>query len=109
MTMVFACSGAIGSGSPFYYQSGGPEPVQLAATDMKGQVYATMWYQSRHIPPGFRCPIRTNNTVAFRSRPEPHRGITMFEETPKQALATREAHEALLDLKKIVDEATETA
>ena len=33
----------------------------------------------------------------------------MFEETPKQAFATREVHEALLDLKKIVDEATETA
>ena len=30
----------------------------------------------------------------------------MLNETPKQALATREAHEALLDLKHIVDEAT---
>jgi len=30
----------------------------------------------------------------------------MLNETPKQALATREAHEALLVLKHIVDEAT---
>jgi len=29
----------------------------------------------------------------------------MLNETPKQALAAREAHEALLDLKHIVDEA----
>jgi hypothetical protein len=33
----------------------------------------------------------------------------MLGELPKQAFAAREAHEALLDLKKIVDEATETA
>ena len=33
----------------------------------------------------------------------------MLGEPPKQAFAAREAHEALLDLKKIVDEATETA
>jgi len=33
----------------------------------------------------------------------------MLGEPPKQAFAAREAHEALLDLKKIIDEATETA
>ena len=33
----------------------------------------------------------------------------MLGDPPKQAFAAREAHEALLDLKKIVDEATETA
>ena len=33
----------------------------------------------------------------------------MLGEPPKQAFAAREAHEALLDLKKVVDEATETA
>ena len=33
----------------------------------------------------------------------------MLGEPPKQAFAAREAYEALLDLKKIVDEATETA
>jgi len=32
----------------------------------------------------------------------------MNRETPKQALATREAHEALLELKKLVDEVTVT-
>jgi hypothetical protein len=32
----------------------------------------------------------------------------MTRETPKQALATREAHEALLELKKVVDEVTVT-
>ena len=33
----------------------------------------------------------------------------MLGRVPKQAFAAREAHEALLELKKIVDEATETA
>jgi len=33
----------------------------------------------------------------------------MLGEPPKQAFAAREAHQALLDLKKVVDEATETA
>jgi len=32
----------------------------------------------------------------------------MLRDTPKQAFATREAHEALLDLKNIIDEATKT-
>jgi len=32
----------------------------------------------------------------------------MDRETPKQAFATREAHEAVLELKKLVDDATKT-
>jgi len=32
----------------------------------------------------------------------------MLGDSPKQAFATREAHEALLELKKLVDEATVT-
>jgi|SRR5215469_1571275 len=32
----------------------------------------------------------------------------MLRDTPKQAFATREAHEALLDLKNIIDQATKT-
>ena len=32
----------------------------------------------------------------------------MLRESPKQAFAAREAHEALLELKKLVDEATTT-
>jgi hypothetical protein len=36
-------------------------------------------------------------------------GKAMLGDPPKQAFAVREAYEALLGLKKIVDEATETA
>src|SRR5215467_7807611 len=48
----------------------------------------------------------------FRTRPSinapaiPLWRITMLGDTPKQAFAAREAHEALLELKKLVDEAT---
>src|SRR5215471_7028928 len=47
-----------------------------------------------------------NAGVAYRPPGLPQEGVpAMPRNCPKQALATREAHEALLELKKLVDEA----
>jgi hypothetical protein len=47
-------------------------------------------------------------TLSVPRRRLPRRATNGFRKSEKRALATREAHLALLDLKKFVDEATQT-